>query len=84
MMVRVPYVTRSGDLRVYEYAPPERDDAVKRCRRSLVRVKVLYRVSPKRWQSGPQGRRFQNATVEQLIARGEAVRDGDVVRARNA
>lgn len=75
MMVRVPYVTRSGERRVYEYAPPlrEHDTAVMRCRRVLARHS-LRRVGKARWQSGPQGQRFQNATVEQLIASGEAVR----------
>lgn len=73
MMVRVPYLTVAGQLRVYEYAPPERGDtALNRCRRALAR-RPLHLVGLARWQSGPQGQRFQNATVEQLIASGEAV-----------
>jgi hypothetical protein len=79
MMVRVPYLTVGGQLRVYEYAPPKRDDALARCRRVLTWAKALHRVGLNRWQSGPQGQRFQNATIEQLIATGEAVRLGDVV-----
>jgi hypothetical protein len=79
MMVRVPYVTVSGELRVYEYVPPKRDDALARCRRSLTWAKTLHRVGKARWQSGPQGQRFQNATIEQLISSGEVVRQGDVV-----
>jgi hypothetical protein len=33
-----------------------------------------------RWRAGPHGRRYQNVTVQQLIATGHARRDGDVVR----
>jgi hypothetical protein len=84
MMARVPYVTRSGELRVYEYAPPERDDAEQRCRRVLRRQGALHLHGKARWRSGgPQSQQFQNSTVQRLIARGQAVRDGDVVRARS-
>lgn len=82
MMVRISYVTTAGQHRIYEYVPPKRDDARARCRRSLTWAKTLHRVGLNRWQSGPQGQRFQNSTILQLIASGEAVRDGDVVRAR--
>lgn len=79
-MVEIAYTSRrTGQMKVYLYAPPERDDAVKRCRRVLAR-KPLRLVGLARWRSGPQGQQFQNATVQQLIQRGEAVRDGDVVR----
>lgn len=73
MMVRVPYVTRSGELRVYEYVPPLREHhtAIERCRRVLARH-PLHLVGKARWQSGPQGQRFQNATIAKLIASGEA------------
>jgi hypothetical protein len=83
MMVRVPYVTKSGERRVYEYAPPERNEALKACQRTLRRQKTMHLVGKARWRSGgPRSRSFQNITMFQLIASGEATRQGNVVTAR--
>lgn len=82
MMVRIPYVTVSGELRVYEYAPPDRifRTAADRCLKSMTASGGLFLVGKGRWQSGPRGCVFNGATVAQLILRGAAVRTGDMVR----
>jgi hypothetical protein len=80
MMVRIPYITAAGERRVYEYPPPERPFAVDRCRRSLCHSGELIRIGKARWRAGPTGRRFNDSTVRQLIARGAAVMCGETVR----
>lgn len=82
-MVEITYTSRrTGQTTVYVYAPPERDNALKRCRRTLACKGKLHLIGKARWRSGgPQSRLFQNDTVQQLIAKGEAVRHGDVIRA---
>lgn len=83
-MVEITYTSRrTGQTTVYVYAPPERDNAVKRCRRTLSREKSLHLFGKARWRSGgPRSLSFQNSTIKQLIRSGEAVRDGDVVRGK--
>jgi hypothetical protein len=80
MLTRVRHVLRSGEVKIYEYPPGERDDAEKKLRRALSRS-VLQLFGAARWRAGTNGHVFNGATVNALIRRGEAVRFGDEVRA---
>lgn len=80
-MQRIFHIRRTGEAVVYEYAPQEYVDAVQICRRALSRMKRLHLFGKNRWRTGPHGRLFNGTTVARLIAAGEAVRDGNIVRA---
>jgi len=74
---------KTGELRLYEYAPKDyRIDAAEQCRRSLERrplVLVRKKSGGTRWRSGKRGRVFNDATVAKLIDRGVAVCLGEFV-----
>lgn len=77
--VRITYVTKSGETRIYEYASPARPCAAERCAR-ILKHRPLTRAGKACWRAGQRGPVFYDVTVTKLIARGIAVRDGNHIR----
>jgi len=78
-MNRITRTLSSGEVKTYEYPPPEYLDAAAKCGRSL-RYQALVQISAHRWRSGARGKTYNSKTVAEIIRRGEAFLDGDVVR----
>lgn len=80
-MIRHRYRTVSGEVRVYEYPPRPYVDAATQALHMLNRRGALIRVGKDTWRAGPRSKRtFYTSTLEALISRGVAVRDGDIIR----
>jgi hypothetical protein len=78
-MIRLRYTTKAGEIRIYQYPTRPRPDAMARCLRSLKR-RPLKRLGKARWTAGQRGPTFNDVTITKLIARGIAVRAGDLIQ----
>ena len=80
-MYQLQYVSkRTGEVRVYDLDPQAyRPTAAESCLQAIRRAGKLTREGT-RWRAGPQGRRYQNTTVQQLVRAGRLLVDGNSVR----